>query len=65
MFGWLKDEPPDAWTPERRTKVRILDQVAGDLDAARNAWALRSRLQFTAYLVDNGRIGQGDDRSDD
>lgn len=61
MFDWLKDDPPDSWTPDRQAKVHILDAVEGDVEAAREAWGLRQRLEFVAFLVDHGRIGDGDD----
>lgn len=66
VLDWINDEqPPDTWTPDRVRKVALLEHCGGDLDAARDAWKTRSRLAFAAFLVDHGRLGQGDTSADE
>lgn len=51
MFAWLSapkedDQPLDSWAPERRQKLRTLDLVHGDAQAATLAWDGHQRELF-------------------
>jgi len=63
MWNWLKsdDEPPDAWTRDRRQKVVLIDHFNGDVDKAVTAWRQHTGEEYGRYLFRTGRIGQGDD----
>lgn len=56
MFDWLKDDPPDAWTPDRRARVRLLDSFNGDGGLATAVWTHQTHADFARWLRKQGRI---------
>lgn len=60
----VRAEPErETWTPDRRSRVRLIDYFNGDVDAARRSWTEHSRQTFARWLISTGRLGW-DDRDD-
>lgn len=48
--------PPDAWTPARKQRCRLLEICDGDVTKARTALQAHQRQCFARWLVEKGRV---------